>query len=118
MYHIICVISYEPYDLTHIIWADIVYKIWVFYDCILRPLGPRIDEKSSKSRKGYLCSMDECDFEGYKIFYHYLPRLKLQFNRDFKQYVTEAVKPINNNELGKSFAHANSQRFNPRIKFQ
>ena len=45
--------------------------------------------------------MDECDFEGYKIFYHYLPRLKLQFNRDFKQYVTEAVKPINNNELGK-----------------
>lgn len=51
------------------------------------------------SETGYLCSMDECDFEGYKIFYHYLPRLKLQFNRDFKQYVTEAVKPINNNEL-------------------
>ena len=51
MYHIICVISYEPYDLTHIIWADIIYKIWVFYDCILRPLGPRIDKKSSKSRK-------------------------------------------------------------------
>ena len=45
--------------------------------------------------------MDDCDFEGYKIFYHYLPRLKLQFNRDFKQYVTESVKPINNNELGK-----------------
>ena len=59
------------------------------------------DTSGHKSRKGYLCSMDECDFEGYKIFYHYLPRLKLQFNRDFKQYVTESVKPINNNELGK-----------------